>query len=717
MYELSIAKKYLSPRWRQLSVSIISLISILVIALVVWLIVVFFSVTTGLEKSWINKLIALTAPVRIIPTDHYYRSYYYQIDSISENSGYSLKTLGEKLQASAADPYDPSRDEEPPSSWPPPFVDSEGQLKDLVKEAFAIVNQQQHIPGLQAADFEMTVGTLRLQLLRPSSPSILASRFQKNGFEQSQLQQATYLGSLDPFNRTLAEAALPLTMQDLNNIFSMLSIDSDNFKEDDLNSIQEASKDNFQNRLKTFLSFIEIQELKTPNVPWILPFSLFPKTAQFQALGLYKDDNLFKIAIPNHAKSLNSLRALLNQQGIEIKPVSIEFRDHKPFFASHRDEIVELPAYVPISIEPDLALPASLVPSSLDTASKTGDLLFDVSFSLQNVPFKGRASYGPLKIHKVQVIDTLTSQPEKIPFWLYQIKEKDRFLYLGLPSDPSLGEGVLLPRPFRDTGVLAGDRGFISYMTPTASTVQEQRIPIFVAGFYDPGVIPIGGKYILANREVTGLLRSSHNQEDTSLSNGINVRFDNLEQADEVKALLQQAFREANIDPYWRIETYREYDFTKDLIQQLHSEKNLFSLLATIIIIVACSNIVSMLIILVNDKKTEIGILRSMGASSFSIAAIFGTCGVIMGILGSLLGISAAVVTLKNLQPLIHLLSKIQGHEMFNPIFFGETLPTELSYETLGFVILATSLISLISGLVPALKASLLRPSSILRSE
>ncbi|MCP5507549.1 MAG: ABC transporter permease, partial [Chlamydiales bacterium] len=86
MFELSVALKYLTPRWKQLSVSIISLISILVISLVVWLIVVFFSVAYGLEKGWTHKLIAMTAPVRITPTEDYYHSYYYQIDSISANS-------------------------------------------------------------------------------------------------------------------------------------------------------------------------------------------------------------------------------------------------------------------------------------------------------------------------------------------------------------------------------------------------------------------------------------------------------------------------------------------------------------------------------------------------------------------------------------------------------------------------------------------------------
>jgi lipoprotein-releasing system permease protein len=124
-----------------------------------------------------------------------------------------------------------------------------------------------------------------------------------------------------------------------------------------------------------------------------------------------------------------------------------------------------------------------------------------------------------------------------------------------------------------------------------------------------------------------------------------------------------------------------------------------------------------MLVILVNDKKIEIGILRSMGATSWTIATIFGWCGMVMGCLGSLIGTIAAMVTLKNLQPLINLLSKIQGYEMFNPIYYGETLPAELSFETLGLVILATALISCLAGLIPAVKASLLRPSAILRSE
>lgn len=476
MYELSVAFKYLLPRRRQLSVSIISLISIFVISLVVWLILVFFSVTNGLEKIWVGKMISLTAPLRIIPTEDYYRSYYYQIDGMSAASGYQLKSLGEKKIA-AGDPYDPSRDEELPPDFPAKEVHADGSSKDLVKEVWAALE------GLKASDFQMTVANLKLQL---------ADTHQT-------LSQAAYIGTFDPES----------------------------------------------------------------------PITYLPEGASFKSL----------------------------------------------------------------------------------------------------------------------------------------------------PKHPRLGDAILLPKSFLEAGVKVGTRGTLSFYAPTPSTVQEQRVPVHVLGFYDPGIIPVGGKFILASPELTGLIRSAHNQEDSILSQGINIRPDQLADVDKVKHQLEKNFAENGLSRYFKVETYREYDFTKDLIQQLGSEKNLFSLISMVIIIVACSNIISMLIILVNDKKMEIGILRSMGASSFSIGLIFGLAGTIMGLIGSLLGIATAYFTLQNLNALINLISRLQGFELFNPLFFGNEMPNDISGEALSFVLLATLLISMLSGIIPAIKASRLQPSQILRSE
>ncbi|MGA8165055.1 MAG: FtsX-like permease family protein [Waddliaceae bacterium] len=520
MFELSVALKYLIPRWRQLSVSIISLISILVIALVVWLLVVFLSVIHGLENSWTQKLIALTAPARVIPTENYYRSHYYLIDSISADSDYTLKSIGEKLASTLTDPYDPQFDQEIPETWPTPDTDEDGKLKDLVKLAFASIKHIPNIGGLEAKEFEMTIANIRLNLVHDKQ--------QESDDHPLTISQTSYLSSYDPTNPTLPKALLPVNKEEADRLIKKMGRDA-------------------------------------------------------------------------------------------------------------------------------------------------------------------QGDWENLLLHA------------RIP--------------QALPHDSTIGEAILLPRAYRDAGAKIGNQGYLFYQTPSVSAVQEQRIPVIVAGFHDPGIFPIGNKVILVNPEITAMIRSAYPQENTGLTNGINVRFPHLDQTESVKQHIKEAFRNAGIDAYWKVETFREYEFTKDILQQIRSEGNLFTLISMVIIIIACSNIVSMLIILVNNKKSEIGILRSMGASPTSIAAIFGLCGVVIGLVGGLLGTAVALLTLRHLQALINLISRIQGFDAFNPVFFGETMPNEVSFQALACVLLATSLVSLIAGIVPAVKACLIRPSAILRSE
>lgn len=549
MYELSVACQYLIPRWRQLSVSIISVISILVIALVVWLIVVFFSVTTGIYSLWTQKLVTVTAPIRITPTEAYYNSYYYQIDSIASQSDYRLKSINEKVSAEMSDPYDSNVDEEIPSDWPTPLYDSKGKVRDLVKEVYQIA---QSLPAVSVSDYELTSGNLRLRLIRPGE--------RPDEVLQTTLQQSVYVSSLDPQNAALSDILLPIAKNDLDNVVSMLSISTDNWQEDEAPKLALQEKSAYQDRAR----FI---------------------TKDFKE-GTHSEESLWLV---------------------------------------------------------------------------------------------------------------------KAPF--------------NLKDDPFFGQGILIPKSYREIGVRIGDVGYLSYSSPTASALQEQREKVYIAGFYDPGIVSLGGKLIFASKELTSLLRSAQHQEGQISGNGINLRVDDLEKVDQIKTALTKSFQITGLAPYWTIETYREYDFSKDLMQQLRSERNLFTLLAIVIIIVACSNIISMLIILVNDKKQEIGILRSMGASSLSIATIFGFCGGVMGVLGSVIGIAMALITLQNLQPLVDFISHVQGYDMLNPLFYGKNLPNAVSTDAMVFVFVMTAITSLLAGIVPAVKACMLRPSAILKAE
>jgi lipoprotein-releasing system permease protein len=698
MFELSIAYKYLIPRWRQLSVSIISLVSTLVIALVVWLIVVFFSVKDGLESSWIDKITALTSPVRITPTEKYYNSYYYLVDSISTKSDYTLKSIGEKLLAYETDPYDSNFDEEMPLDWQAPDLDLQNQLKDLVKIAFQSTSSLPGIDGIKVSDYEAAVANMRIRLLR---------NMKENDKQTQQfLEQASIVGSFDADTTTIVKSLIPPTPADFNNLLNMQSISADNIKEENPSLIHRLENINLQNNLQRFFSSIEITSLKTPYQGWDIPLKLLANT-EIQVVAIFTGNTILKAVIPATLDQLPALMQALESEGLTVKNAIMKINANGfPQFKIADQDFMTMPLRVDVILQGGVELPAQLIEKSIDTAKTIPSLRFAISAKIQNHALRGYIALGQLEIGEAKIKSNASNT--------YLATAKQHGIIM--PSD-AMGDPILLPKRFKDSGALIGDQGYLAYYSPTPSTVQEQRVPIYIAGFYDPGIIPIGGKYILAGRNLTALIRGSNNPESMTNSNGINVRFHNIADAPKVKALLEEAFKKAGIAPYWHVETYQEYDFSRDIIQQLQSEKNLFSLISLVIIIVACSNIISMLIILVNDKKIEIGILRSMGATSASIAAIFGICGMVMGAIGSLIGILAATLTLRYVNELVGFMSRIQGHDLFNPMFYGTTLPTELSLEALMFVLMTTVAISLLAGIIPAFKASMVRPSAILRAE
>ena len=279
--------------------------------------------------------------------------------------------------------------------------------------------------------------------------------------------------------------------------------------------------------------------------------------------------------------------------------------------------------------------------------------------------------------------------------------------------------GLLLPSNFRENHVLLGDKGFLSYGAPSVSSVQEQRNQIRVAGFYDPGIMSVGARFILAESDIVHHINqvSQNVVLDSLLSNGIQVWFKDLKQANAVAHDIEKAFKDNEIDSYWKITPFYEYDFAKDLMSQFKSDRYLFIIIGVIILFVACCNIISLLLLLVNDKKHEIGILLSLGAKKRSIASIFGICGGFMGLLSCIIGCIAAYFTLRNMDVLVGFLNLLEGQQAFNSAFYGDTLPNELSRYALIFILVATPILSFIAGLIPAIKACRLRPSAILRSE
>ena len=154
----------------------------------------------------------------------------------------------------------------------------------------------------------------------------------------------------------------------------------------------------------------------------------------------------------------------------------------------------------------------------------------------------------------------------------------------------------------------------------------------------------------------------------------------------------------------WQINDWREQK--GEFFQAVRMEKNMMGLLISLIIIVAISNIVTSLSLMVVDKQGEIAILQTQGLTKGQVMQIFITQGVIVGVIGALLGGGAGLLIAPNLSAILNLV---------NPL--GVILPTEISYSQVAVVLLSSMALSLLCTLYPAYRAARIEPAEALRYE
>ncbi len=192
---------------------------------------------------------------------------------------------------------------------------------------------------------------------------------------------------------------------------------------------------------------------------------------------------------------------------------------------------------------------------------------------------------------------------------------------------------------------------------------------------------------------------------------GLHVKTDNMFAAAQVMGELR-----AQLGDDYRVKDWSQTQGS--LFQAVKMEKIVIGSLLMIIIAVAAFNIVSSLVLMVADKRSDIAVLRTMGVSARQVMAIFIVQGSAVGFIGTLIGAVLGCVIAVSLAPIVSAVESVSGMQMFDPgVVYISQLPSVLLWQDVLFTCGIALLLSFIATLYPAYRAAQIEPAEALRYE
>ena len=255
----------------------------------------------------------------------------------------------------------------------------------------------------------------------------------------------------------------------------------------------------------------------------------------------------------------------------------------------------------------------------------------------------------------------------------------------------SIGEKVVLMAPqgqFTPTGVVPRIKQF-------------KVVGLFQIGMYEYDA----GLALIHMDDAAKLYRMGDNVS------GLRLKLNDLFDAPQMSAKLTQKLDGNYFVTDW---TQQHANFFK----AVQLEKKVMFIILTLIVAVAAFNIVSTLVMAVTDKRADIAIMRTFGASPRSIMGIFIVQGALIGIIGTLIGAAVGILIALNIDsiiPFIENLFKVQF--LAKDVYYISDLPSKLDWNDVITIVVMSFVLSLLATLYPSYKASTLNPAEALRYE
>jgi lipoprotein-releasing system permease protein len=192
---------------------------------------------------------------------------------------------------------------------------------------------------------------------------------------------------------------------------------------------------------------------------------------------------------------------------------------------------------------------------------------------------------------------------------------------------------------------------------------------------------------------------------------GLRLRVDDPLAAPLVAASLRERLGEQ-----WEVR-----DWTQDnanYFRAIRIEKTMTATMLMLVVAVAAFSIVAMLVMVVTDKRNDIAILRTLGASPQAVMGIFATQGLVIGWCGVMLGAAIGVLVALRIEPIVAFVERSLGIEIFSPEVYAITgFPSELKWANVAWICATALLLTALATVYPSLRAARVEPAEALRYE